>query len=305
MNQPVIVVHGGAWHIPTLQRDAYREGCRQAALVGWEVLTTGGSALDAVEAAVRVLEDDPTYDAGRGSHFNSQGEVELDALIMDGRTLELGSVAAVKRVRNPITLARRIMESGEHAFVVGSGAEAWAELLGIPLCDPAELLGAGPDADSSDTWTPPGMRLPSDTVGAVALDALGNVAVGTSTGGTPNKRPGRVGDTPLVGCGAYADNITGAAAATGWGERLMRLVLSKSACDLLAQGMAPQAVAERLICQLEERVAGYGGIILVDRQGRIGLAHNTPNLSFAYICAGQEVVAGTEISGDHARALCF
>ncbi len=305
MNQPVIVVHGGAWHIPTLQRDAYREGCRQAAVVGWEILTTGGSALDAVEAAVRVLEDDPTYDAGRGSHFNLQGEVELDALIMDGRTLELGSVAAVKRVRNPITLARRIMESGEHAFVVGSGAEAWAELLGIPLCDPAELLGAGPDADAGDTWTPPGMRLPADTVGAVALDALGNVAVGTSTGGTPNKRPGRVGDTPLVGCGAYADNSAGAVAATGWGERLMRLVLSKSACDLLAQGMAPQTVAERLIRQLEERVAGYGGIILVDRQGRIGLTHNTPNLSFAYIRAGQEVVAGTEISDAHARALCF
>ena len=293
MNQPVIIVHGGAWHIPPPLREAHREGCRRAALTGWEVLAAGGAALDAVEAAVRVLEDDPTYDAGRGSHCNLQGEVELDALIMDGRTLELGSVAAVKRVRHPITLARRIMESGEHAFVVGAGAEAWAEALGVPLCDPADLL-APSSAVAGDDWTPPGMRLPADTVGAVALDLAGNLAVGTSTGGTPNKRPGRVGDTPLVGCGAYADNATGAAAATGWGERLMRLVLSKSACELLAQGEAPQAVAERLIRQLEQRVAGYGGLIIVDRQGRVGLAHNTPHLSFAIVRPGPEVLAGIE-----------
>lgn len=294
-HQPVIIVHGGAWYIPTRLREAAREGCRQAALAGWEVLTGGGAALDAVEVAVRLLEDDPVYDAGRGSHCNLEGEVELDAFIMDGRTLALGSVAAVKRVRNPITLARRVMESGEHTFVVGRGAEIWAAELGIPLCDPAELQAAALADDPADTWTPPGMYSPADTVGAVALDAAGNLAVGTSTGGTPNKRPGRVGDTPLVGCGAYADNLSGAAAATGWGERLMRLVLTKTACDWLAQGLDPQTVATRLIQQLEQRVGGYGGLIIVDRQGRIGLAHNTPHLSYAYVLDGQELHAGIEV----------
>ncbi|MBN1921584.1 MAG: isoaspartyl peptidase/L-asparaginase [Anaerolineae bacterium] len=298
MERPVIVVHGGAWHIPALLREAFHEGCRQAAGAGWAVLRSGGTALDAVEVAVRVLEDNPVYDAGLGSHTNLNGEVELDAFIMDGRTLELGGVAAVKRVRNPITLARRIMESNEHAFVVGDGAEAWAQALGVPLCDPAELLGQpGSATIPEDTWTPPGMQLPADTVGAVALDLAGNLAVGTSTGGTPQKRPGRVGDTPLVGCGAYADNAAGAAAATGWGERLMRLVLSKGACDLLAQGWAPQAAAEHLIAQLEQRVGGYGGIIMVDRDGQVGLAHNTPNLSFAVIRAGEEMLSGTEFPG--------
>ena len=295
MKRPVIAVHGGAWHIPAHLREAFHAGCRRAALAGWEVLLSGGPALDAVEAAVRILEDDPVYDAGRGSHANLNGEVELDAFIMNGCTLELGGVAAVKRVCNPITLARRVMESGEHAFVVGAGAEAWAEALGIRLCDPADLVSSPEPLDApTDIWTPPGMQLPSDTVGAVALDREGNLAVGTSTGGTPNKRPGRVGDTPLVGCGAYADNTTGAAAATGWGERLMRLVLSKSACDLLAQGWAPQAAAEHLIRQLEQRVAGYGGIIIVDRHGQVGLAHNTPNLSFAIIRPEEAISSGTE-----------
>ncbi len=295
MKRPVIVVHGGAWHIPAPLREAFQAGCRQAAFAGWEVLLSGGPALDAVEAAVRILEDDPVYDAGRGSHTNLNGEVELDAFIMNGCTLEVGGVAAVKRVRNPIALARRIMESGEHAFVVGAGAEAWAEALGIPLCDPADLAPLPASIDiPTDTWTPPGMQLPSDTVGAVALDMEGNLAVATSTGGTPNKRPGRVGDTPLVGCGAYADNTAGAAAATGWGERLMRLVLSKSACDLLVQGWAPQVAAEHLIRQLEQRVAGYGGIIIVDRHGQVGLAHNTPNLSFAIIGPEEAISSGTE-----------
>lgn len=293
---PVIAVHGGAWQIPLHLQEACRLGCQAAASAGWQVLEMGGSALDAVEVAVRVLEDDPVFDAGRGSHPNRNGEVELDALIMDGRTLESGSVACVKRVRHPITLARRVMESGEHAFVAGTGAEIWAAALGVPLCDPAELLISPSHVGDTDSWMPPGMRLPGDTVGAVALDADGNVAAGTSTGGTPRKRPGRVGDTPLIGCGGYADNLAGAAVATGWGERLMRLVLSKSACDLLQQGWMPQAVAEHLIADLEGRVGGFGGLILIDPQGRLGLAHNTPNLSYAVIGSGSGLLSGTEYS---------
>jgi beta-aspartyl-peptidase (threonine type) len=256
-------------------------------------LEEGGAALDAVEAAVRVLEDDPTYDAGRGSYLNRAGYVEMDAIIMDGHTLNLGAVAAVQRLRHPITLAHKVLQLEEHNFMVGLGAMQLAEQLGLSLCTEEELMGQVEEPGDEDAWLPPGMDVPSDTVGAVALDAQGNLAVATSTGGTPNKRPGRVGDSPLVGCGAYADNELGAAAATGWGERLMRVVPSKTACDLLGQGLDPQAAAEATIDLLAQRVAGYGGVILIDREGRVGLAHNTPNMSFAYRRAGEEILVGT------------
>lgn len=303
MKRPVIVVHGGAWYVPDRLRDDYREGCRAAALHGWEILRAGGTALDAVEGAVRILEDDPTYDAGTGSYFNLAGEIELDAIIVDGRTLNFGAVAAVRQVQHPISLARKVMELEAHNFIVGRGAEALAEELGITRCHPDLLQGRYEDPDDEETWAPPGLEIPavpglgvpSDTVGAVALDLAGDFAVATSTGGTPNKRPGRVGDSPLIGSGAYADNRCGAAGATGWGEKLMRIVTSKTACDYLAQGLEAQEAAEAVIGLLEERVAGYGGVILIDREGQVGLAHNTPNLSYAYILPDGAVVAGTEI----------
>ncbi|MGC9522519.1 MAG: isoaspartyl peptidase/L-asparaginase [Anaerolineae bacterium] len=301
MGRPVMVVHGGAWYIPDCDREAHIHGCRLAAEAGWARLVDGGSALDAVEAAVRVLEDDPTYDAGRGSLLNRVGRVQLDAIVMDGRTLDFGAVAAVGRVRNPITLARRILERCEHSFVVGAGAEALAEAYDLPLCDAAELMGRRDDG----AWAPPrlakatGTAAPQqlgDTVGAIAMDVHGHLAVGTSTGGTPDKWPGRVGDSPLVGCGGYADDGAGAAAATGSGEALMRIVTSKTAVDLMAAGMPAQAAAEAVIARLWERVRGYGGVILVDREGTVGLAHNTPNLAYAYITRGELVVAGVEVS---------
>ena len=295
MNQPVIVVHGGAWFIPQRQRDDFVTGCQQAALDGWSLLAKGGSAVDAVEAAVRILEDNPLFDAGRGSYLNQAGDVEMDAIIMNGENLELGAVAAVQRVRHPISLARQVMERSEHNFFVGEGAQLLASELGIPLCAPETLLGKTEDPADEDSWAPPEMLTPSDTVGAVALDVDGNLAVATSTGGTPNKRVGRVGDSPLVGSGAYADNEVGAAAATGWGERLMRIVPSKTACDYLAAGYTAQQAAEKTIQLLHSRVAGYGGIILLDRTGDLGLAHNTPNMSYAYISRGEAVVAGAEI----------
>ncbi|MGC9346958.1 MAG: isoaspartyl peptidase/L-asparaginase family protein [Anaerolineae bacterium] len=296
MNRPVIIVHGGAWYIPPEKREAYVGGCRRAAKAGWARLTSGASALDAVEAAVRILEDDPTYDAGRGSHFNRLNRVQTDAIIMDGETLDFGAVAAVERIRNPISLAREVMVRSEHSFIVGPGAEAFAELVGLALCDPDEMMG------TYDTggWAPPtaeiGLR-PGDTVGAVALDRAGHLAVATSTGGTPDKWPGRVGDSPLVGCGAYADDAAGAAAATGSGEALMRIVTSKAAVDLIAGGLAAQAAAEAVIARLWDRVRGYGGVILIDRAGRVGLAHNTPNLSYAYVTPEAGLKAGVEIAG--------
>jgi len=294
-----LVVHGGAWYIPPRLEAAFRAGCQQAAQVGWDILSQGGSALDAVEAAVRVLEDNPTFNAGRGIYYNRAGQPELDAIIMDGNTLHFGAVAAVQRVRHPISLARLVMERTPHHMLVGAGAERFALEQGLTLCDPAELLAKWDDPNSDEHWNPPASSA-GDTVGAVALDSAGNVAVATSTGGTPNKLPGRVGDSPLVGCGAYADNTCGAAGTTGWGEPLMRIVASKTACDFLHQGMEAQAAANALIDLLYRRAGGYGGIIIVDQMGRVGLAHNTPHLAYAWVSATQPLTVGIRVGGGDA-----
>ena len=240
-----IIVHGGAWDIPADLQADHVAGCRAAAEAGWAVLAAGGSALDAVEAAVRVMEDHPVFDAGRGSHLNRDGEVELDAGMMDGRTLMAGAVASVTRIANPISLARRVLHDSEHVFLVGAGAERFAQDAGIPFCQPADLViererllwearrrtkdeGRPTTDDRRAAFGATDTVGAADTVGAVALDAAGNLAVGNSTGGTMYKHPGRVGDTPIIGCGLYADNLLGAAACTGWGEQIMKTVLAKT-----------------------------------------------------------------------------
>jgi beta-aspartyl-peptidase (threonine type) len=305
---PTIVVHGGAYDIPTETHQAHMDGCRRAAEAGWAVLARGGPALDAVEAAVRVMEDDPTFDAGYGSFLNAAGEVELDAIIMDGRDLDLGAVAAVQRVRHPVTLARLVMTASEHALLAGAGAEAFARQHGLPVCSTEELLAgrelerwrAAYASGNPHAWEPFGgaqggpFGAPSDTVGAVALDADGNLAAATSTGGTFNKLPGRVGDSPLVGCGAYADNRTGAVSATGLGEALMKVVIAKTACDFIARGMTAQEAADAAIAVLAGRTTGEGGLIVLDRLGGVGVAHNTPYVAHAVITAGRKVITGIE-----------
>jgi len=306
--RPTILVHGGAWFIPDKDMEGFVGGCREAAAEGWKLLKRGGTAVDAVEAAVRILEDNPLYDAGRGSLLTRDGRVQLDAILMDGQALAFGAVAAVERVRHPISLARMVMERCEHSFVVGRGAEALAAEYGVTFCDPEELMGV-PDPGG---WAPPagfgedaGPRQQlGDTVGAVAMDLDGHVAVATSTGGTPDKWPGRVGDSPLVGCGAYADDRAGVAAATGSGESLMRIVTSKAAVDLMADGLCAQDAAEAVIRRLWDRVRGYGGVILIDREGNVGLAHNTPHLSYAWLSGDAGVTAGA-VATPHApgRAL--
>ncbi len=293
---PVLVVHGGAWYIADEERTRATAGCQEAVAAGWAHLVGGTSAVDVVEIAVRILEDDPTFDAGRGSYFNRVGDVQMDAILMDGRTLEFGAVAAVRDISHPITLARHIMERCEHRLIVGAGAEALAESYGVARVSKDIPWGR----EDPGGWSPPKHSLASpvrlgDTVGAVAIDRDGNMAVATSTGGTPNKWPGRVGDSPLIGCGAYADNEIGAAVATGSGEDLMRIVTSKTACDLMARGLSAQEAADAVIDKLWDRVRGYGGVVLVDRQGRIGLAHNTPNLAYAYRTPTSDIVAGVEI----------
>jgi len=293
-HHPVIIAHGGAWEIPTsLQQDAI-DGCSEAAAAGWDVLINRGSALDAVETAVRILEDDPTFDAGYGSVLNAQGEIELDAIIVDGQTLELGAVIAVKHVRHPVTLARLVMTSSSHNILACEGAEQFARQHGVPPCPSWELAVARQTecwrAEASTvarTGVPSaagsGIVQPGDTVGAVALDVEGHVAAATSTGGTFNKHPGRVGDSPLIGCGAYADDRVGAVSATGEGEHLMKIIISKTACDFLDTGMTAQEAADAAIERLTERTDGRGGVIVLGKHGDIGLAHNTSCLAYAHI----------------------
>jgi len=296
--RPALIVHGGAWDIPDDQVDAHLEGCRRAAETGWRLLCEGASALDAIEAAVRVMEDDPTYNAGRGSHLNVAGEVELDALIMDGATLNAGSVAVVRHVANPISLARLVMERTEHVLLAGQGAESFAREQGVPLCSTEALLVGRELERWRELQQDPNWRTPQafgaerfDTVGAVARDSHGNLASATSTGGTPKKLPGRVGDSPLIGCGAYADNRSGGVSATGWGESLMKVVMGKTTCDFIARGLGAQHAAQAAVKLLAERVKGLGGVIAVDALGRIGAAHNTPCMAHAYVTAEGEIVA--------------
>ncbi len=290
MADPVILVHGGAWAIPDDAVEAHLKGVRAAADAGWRALEKGGTALDAVEAAVVALEDDETFDAGRGSFLNKDGRVQLDALMMDGRTLRAGGVGCVERIKNPVRAARLILEKSPHVYFVGEGAERYVEEQGFELCDNSELVipreveRLRTAKDQTYLTTPSEFCGPTsghDTVGAVAVDAKGNIAGATSTGGTLNKAPGRVGDSSLIGCGCYADNETAAASTTGWGEPMMKLVLAKWATDRVHAESSPEIVARESISYLHRRLHGHGGIILLDRVGRIGIAHNTPRMAWA------------------------
>lgn len=320
-HQPILLVHGGAWAIPDDSAAAHESGVRRALEAGYRILTHGGTALDAVEVAVTVLEDDPTFDAGRGSFLTSDGRVQLDALLMDGGRMKAGGVACVERLRNPIQAARLVLEQSPHVYFVGSGAEEFARSHGMPLIDNAEFVldrererlkaaqerqaagladatfsgledDKGPEtaishqsADSLQDDEPAEFRS-HDTVGAVALDSDGNLAAGTSTGGTLNKTPGRVGDSSLIGCGCYADNLSAAVSLTGWGEPIMKLVLGKWAVDRVANGSAPEFAARDAMSYLYNRLGGHGGIILLGPDGRFGMAHNTPAMAWGLASDG-------------------
>ncbi|HEX6503443.1 MAG TPA: isoaspartyl peptidase/L-asparaginase [Terriglobales bacterium] len=292
---PVLVVHGGAWAIPDDMVEAHLRGVRNAADVGWRVLERGGSALDAVEEAVVVMEDDETFDAGRGSFLNRDGRVQLDALIMEGSTLRAGGVGCVEHIANPIRAARKILSESPHVYFVGEGAERFAREHGIALCRNEDLI-ISREVERLREFQAHGQEKPNifaaetsvDTVGAVALDRGGNIAAATSTGGTLNKAPGRLGDSSLIGCGCYADNESAAASTTGWGEPIMKLVLAKWSTDRVRSGSVPEWVAKEAISHLEERVQGHGGIILLDPEGRFGIAHNTPRMAWAVRQAGRE-----------------
>jgi L-asparaginase / beta-aspartyl-peptidase len=304
MQTPILLIHGGAWAIPDDAAAAHENGVRNALEAGYRILARGAPALDAVEAAVTVLEDDPTFDAGRGSFLTSDGRVQLDALLMDGGRMKAGGVACVERLRNPIQAARLVLEQSPHVYFVGAGAEEFAHSHGMQLIENAELVldrererlksarereAAGladatfsglEDDKGPETAIPRVIDSSHDTVGAVALDSHGNIAAATSTGGTLNKTPGRVGDSSLIGCGCYADNLSAAVSLTGWGEPIMKLVLGKWATDRVAAGTAPEFAAREAISYLHNRLGGHGGIILLGPDGRFGMAHNTPAMAW-------------------------
>ena len=295
-NTPTLLIHGGAWAMPDDAIEAHEHGIAKALDAGFAVLEGGGTAVEAVEAAVVVMEDDEIFDAGRGSYLTNDGRVQLDALLMNGENLRTGGVACVEHLRNPIKAARLVLEQSPHVYFVGVGAERFAMQHGMRLCDnmelvipreqerlyaaqAAELQGLKDTLFSGEIPVPDPM-LSHDTVGAVALDVHGNLAAGTSTGGTLNKAPGRVGDSSLIGCGCYADNLSAAVSLTGWGEPIMKLVLGKWAVDRVAAGATPQDAASAAIAYLYERLGGHGGVILLGPEGQIGLAHNTPRMAW-------------------------
>jgi beta-aspartyl-peptidase (threonine type) len=277
--QPAIIVHGGAGRIRRAELAERLNGCRDAAFAGWRILRQGGPALDAVETAVMVLEDNPLFNAGTGSTLNSLGKIEMDAAIMAGEGLRAGAVAAVSSIKNPIQLARRIMEDGRHVLLASDGALRFAGQSGVPLCDPETLVVA----TERDRW-----RQAHGTVGCVAFDRAGKIAAGTSTGGTFGKLPGRVGDSPLIGCGTCVDQY-GGASCTGDGEAIMRIVMAKTALGYLRQDLGPGAAANAAVSRLAELTGAGGGLILIDGRGEVAYARNTEHMPICSVTGEGDV----------------
>ncbi|MBI1815323.1 MAG: isoaspartyl peptidase/L-asparaginase [Deltaproteobacteria bacterium] len=278
--RPALIVHGGAGVVAPDDAGACAAGCAAATRAGWQVLDGGGTALDAVTAAVVVLEDDSAFNAGVGSVLTSAGTVETDASIMDGATLAAGACAVVSEVRNPIGLARAVMATGDIVFLVGDAAIALARERGLALCPPAFLI----TERQRRRWQQRATETANtgNTVGAVAVDRAGHVAAATSTGGMFCKRPGRIGDSAVIGAGTYADDRLGAASATGVGEAIIRIGLARMAVDLLADGRAPMAAAHEAVTRLMARVPAPVGVIVIDPLGRIGHARSSSHMPLAF-----------------------
>jgi L-asparaginase / beta-aspartyl-peptidase len=296
-----LVIHGGAGTIerskmtPEKER-AYRGGLERALTAGYDILNRGGSSIDATEAAVRVLEDDPHFNAGKGSVFTSAGTNEMDAAIMDGKTLAAGAVAALKRVKNPISLARLVMEKSGHVMIDGAGAETFANENGMELVDQKyfftqerwDALQKIKAAEKHRTGGAGKAFLITDqdrhgTVGAVALDKNGNLAAATSTGGTTNKRPGRVGDSPIIGAGTYANNATCAVSATGDGEYFIRASVGHDISALMEYRGLPLQEAAQAVLDKVAKLGGTGGLIAIDREGNMALPFNTGGMYRGYV----------------------
>jgi beta-aspartyl-peptidase (threonine type) len=300
-----IIVHGGAGEWPKSKQAAGLSGVREAATRGFRVLQNGGSSIQAVEAAVMEMEDNPVFNAGRGSTLNLVGEVEADAGIMDGKTRLGAGVALLRRTKNPISLARLVMEKTDHALLAGKSAEKLGEAFGLPKANlkiPERVyqwkqakrrLEKGVFGNFSRNLKlirGKGQSILGDTVGALAIDQRGDLAAADSTGGVSLKLPGRIGDSPILGAGLYADSRIGAATATSVGEIAMRFVVSKLACDAMRALTAQQAASQTV--RKVTKIAGRGlGIVTLDRKGRYGVAHNTPHLCWASVAKNGDLVS--------------
>ena len=302
-SESVLIVHGGAWDIPSAQHAAHLAGMGAALAHGRRVLEGGGSALDAVEAALSIMEKDPTFDAGRGSCLNTDGSVEMDASIMNGRDLSTGAVAALRNFLHPVQIARQVMERTEHVLLAGEGAAAFARQAGFEPVDPMVLLTDREQERLRELRKDDGFRPPyafgaerdhppdagkKGTVGAVARDAHGDIAAATSTGGTPKKIPGRVGDSPLIGCGTYADNRAGGVSVTGWGESIIRMGTARTVIEHLRAGESAEDAAEAALRELAGQVKGLGGVIVIDNAGRHAAPFNTPQMARGWWRAGMD-----------------
>lgn len=298
--KPVMVVHGGAGRWRPERSSAGIEGVKKAAEKGFEVLECGGSAVDAVVEAVVVMEDCSAFNAGYGSSLNIEKRVEMEASIMNGKTLRAGAVGLLQDIKNPVRLARIIMQETDHVFIVGRGAQKLAQAFNLERRHQTTELRLKYYEQQKRALLDGRFELPKlvslveahpelfdlETVGAVALDKNGNVAAATSTGGFPLKLPGRIGDSPLIGCGTYADNEAGACSATGFGEVAIRLVLAKTVCGHMQNGENAEEAVENAIKLVNRKIpATYNsmGLIAIDTHGRIGAAHNSPNLCWAYV----------------------
>jgi len=303
----VVVVHGGAWAIPDSLEAASRAGVRAAGRAAFKVLKDGGSALEAVTEAVRLLEDDPTFDAGKGSVLTKEGQVEMDAMVMEGQELGVGAIACVRNVKNPVLLARRVLEGTPHTMMVGEGAERLAlEDPPLQLAGRADLVTAAGEEEwerfkkyNQCVSTLFCQQEGHDTVGAVALDLAGNVASATSTGGITGKRGGRVGDSPLAGSGGYADSRLGAVSTTGHGESITKVCLAHRVVQAMQGNPANKAGREGL-AYMQNRVGGSGGLVAVDVSGRWAAEFTTVRMPWSAITREGEqhgFLPGENLSG--------
>jgi beta-aspartyl-peptidase (threonine type) len=300
--KPVIVVHGGAGTWDLVHSKPALDAVKEAAKTGFELMTTGGTAVDAVVEAVALMEDAGTFNAGCGSALNLEKRMEMEAAVMDGANLQAGAAALLSDIRNPVRLARVVMEKSDHVFVVGKGADELARIFILERRKP-DLSAKNKQYEEqlkllcANEWGLPKLTalvkahpeiFQLETAGAVALDGNGDVAASTSTYGFPLKLPGRIGDSPSIGCGTYADNHSGACSATGVGEVVIRLVLAKTVCNFMENGKTPQEAVECSVAIVNKRISGvYNdvGLVALDVHGRIGAAHSSPNLCWAYMTA--------------------
>jgi L-asparaginase / beta-aspartyl-peptidase len=287
-----VLVHGGAGARAPGELGGDRQGCRAAADAGAAILRAGGSSLDAVQRAVEILEDDPRFNAATGGALTVNGRLELDAAIMDGRELRAGAVCCLPPYRHPIAIARAVLEQGRHLLYAGTGADAFARRCGfLPVLDDS-MITVGAREEWQRAATRAAANESGGTVGAVARDRHGHVAAATSTGGIAGKQHGRVGDSPIVGAGTYADDLAGAASATGYGEGILRMAVGARAMHALLAGQSPQAAASAVMAQLGARIGTEAGLILVARDGRLGWARSSPNMPWAAVWDGQREDGG-------------